>query len=149
LVRDARIAVIPLSQIPGLYACRFSHEHNNRFLKQNMLWVCVYVRTSAQFECWCWLVAIAFNLLFLARDLGQAQLRPWEPKDRPVTPQQVPDRMPAILLRLGTPAKPCRPRGNSPGRAKGFRPRPAPRFQVVIKHPKKRKKNKEPLQKAG
>jgi hypothetical protein len=140
---------IPLSQIPGHYALRFSHEHNNRFLKQNMLWTSVHVRTPEQFELWCWLVAIAFDLLFLAKDLGQAQLRPWEPKDRPVTPQQVRRAMPSILQRLGTPAKPCRPRGISPGRAKGFHPQPAPRFQVVIKHPKKPKKHKEPLQKAG
>jgi hypothetical protein len=141
--------IIPLSQIPEQYARRFSHEHNNRFLKQDLLWTSVHVRTPAQFESWCWLVAIAFDLLFLARDLGKALLRPWEPKERPVTPQQVRRVMPAILLRLGTPAKPCRPRGNSPGRIKGFRPQPAPRFQVVIKHPKKTKNSKKPLQNTG
>jgi hypothetical protein len=36
--RDTRLSwfvmldeIVPLSQIPGLYARRFSHEHNNRF----------------------------------------------------------------------------------------------------------------------
>ncbi len=29
---------IPLSQIPGQYALRFSQEHNYRFLKQDLLW---------------------------------------------------------------------------------------------------------------
>jgi hypothetical protein len=137
---------IPLSQIPQQYARRFSHEHNNRFLKQNLLWTNVHVRTPEQFERWSWLVAIVFDLLFLASDLGQVLHRPWESKDRPVTPQQVRRVMPTILLRLGTPAKVCQLRGKSPGRAKGFRPQPAPRFQVIIKHPKKTKK---PLQSTG
>jgi Transposase DDE domain. len=141
--------IIPLSEIPQMYARRFSQEHGYRFSKQNLLWTDVHVRTPEQFERWSWLVAIVFDLLFFARDLGQGILRPWEPKDRPVTPQQVRRVMPAILVCLGTPTKPCRPRGKSPGRAKGFRPQPAPRFQVVIKHPKKLKKLKEPLQNTG
>jgi hypothetical protein len=154
--RDPRLSwfvmldeIVPLSQVPKQYARRFSHEHNNRFLKQHLLWTSVHVRTPEQFERWDWLVAITFDLLFLAKDLGHAQLRPWEPKDRPVTPQQLRRVMPAILLRLGTPAKPCRPRGIPLGRVNGFRPRPAPRFQVVIKHPHKRKKSKKPLQHTG
>jgi DDE superfamily endonuclease len=151
--RDPRLSwfvmldeIIPLSQIPELYALRFSQEHNYRFLKQKLLWTDVHVRTPEQFERWSWLVAIAFDLLFLAQDLAQVLHRPWEPKSRPVTPQQVRRVMPAILLHLGTPAKLCQPRGKSPGRAKGFRPQPAQRFQVICKHPKKPKKPKEPLQ---
>jgi hypothetical protein len=141
--------IIPLSQIPQQYARRFSQEHGYRFLKQNLLWTRVHVRTPEQFERWSWLVVIVFDLLFLARDLACILHRPWESKDRPITPQQVRRVMPAILLRLGTPAKPCRPRGKSPGRAKGFQPAPAPRFPVVIKNPKNTKKTKEPLPSAG
>src|SRR5690348_16182913 len=98
-------------------SCVSSREHNLRFLKQGLLWTAVHVRTPAQFECWSWLVAIVMAQLYLARDLGQALLRPWEQKQRPVTPAQVRRVMPAILTRLGTPARPCRPRGVSPGRA--------------------------------
>jgi hypothetical protein len=93
----------------------------------------VHVRTPEQFERWSWLVALVLNQLYVARELGQALHRPWEGTDRPVTPQQVRRVMPAILLQVGTPARPCQPRGNSPGRAKGFRPEPAPRFPVVWK----------------
>ena len=148
--RDPRVSwfvmldeIIPLSQIAQQYRRRFSQEHGYRFLKQNLLWTRVHVRTPEQFERWSWLVALVFNQLYLARELGQALHRPWENCDRPVTPQQVRRVMPAILWQLGTPARPCQPRGKSPGRAKGFRPEPAPRFPVV------RKSLKVPLKASG
>ncbi|HEY6409631.1 MAG TPA: NF041680 family putative transposase [Ktedonobacteraceae bacterium] len=148
--RDPRVswfvmldAIVPLPQIALQYRRRFSQEHNYRFLKQELLWTRVHVRTPAQFERWSWLVALVFNQLYLARELGQALHRPWERTDRPVTPQQVRRVMPAILLQVGTPACPCQPRGKSPGRAKGFRPKPAARFPVV------RKTLKEPLKASG
>jgi hypothetical protein len=148
--RDPRVSwfvmldeVIPLPQITQQYRRRFSQEHGYRFLKQNLLWTRVHVRTPEQFELWSWLVALVLNQLYLARELGQALHRPWENCDRPVTPQQVRRVMPAILLQVGTPARRCQPRGKSPGRAKGFRPAPAPRFPVV------RKSLKVPLKASG
>jgi hypothetical protein len=132
---------IPLQEIPTHYARRFSQEHGYRFSKQDLLWTSAHVRTPEQFERWSWLVAIVMVQLFLARELGQALYRPWESKDRPLTPAQVRRVMPVLLTLLGTPARPCRPRGVSPGRPKGFRPQPAPRFSVVRKHPKKGKKD--------
>src|SRR5437588_5097360 len=148
--RDPRVswfvmldAVIPLPQVAPQYRRRFSQEHGYRFLKQALLWTRVHVRTPEQFERWSWLVALVLNQLYLARELGQALHRPWEATDRPVTPQQVRRVMPMILLQLGTPARTCQPRGKSPGRAKGFRPKPAARFPVVRKTPK------EPLKASG
>jgi len=148
--RDPRVswfvmldAVIPLPQVAQQYRRRFSQEHAYRFLKQELLWTRVHVRTPEQFERWSWLVALVLNQLYLARELGQALHRPWERTDRPVTPQQVRRVMPAILLQVGTPARACQPRGKSPGRAKVFRPEPAPRFPVV------RKTLKEPLKASG
>jgi DDE superfamily endonuclease len=126
---------IPLSQVREQYRRRFSQEHCYRFLKQELLWTCVHVRTPEQFERWSWVVALVVNQLYLARQLGQALHRPWERTDRPVTPQQVRRVMPTIVLQVGTPARRCQPRGKSPGRAKGFRPEPAPRFPVVRKTP--------------
>jgi hypothetical protein len=137
---------IPLHQIPAQYVRRFSIEHLYRFLKQDLLWTKVHVRTPSQFERWSWVIAIVFNQLYLVRELGQASYRPWEHKERPVTPRQVRRIMPTLLSQLGTPARPCQPRGKSPGRAKGFRPKPATRFPVVIKNSKKAKKSKIPLQ---
>jgi hypothetical protein len=137
---------IPLQQVPTRYALRFCVEHVYRFLKQDLLWTSAHVRTPEQFERWSWLVAITFNQLYLARDLGQATYHPWERKDRPLTPRQVRRVMPTLLCQLGTPARPCQPRGLAPGRAAGFHPKPAKRFPVIVKNPKKKKKPAVPLQ---
>jgi hypothetical protein len=135
---------IPLQQIPIRYALRFCIEHAYRFLKQDLLWISAHVRTPEQFERWSWLVAIAFNQLYLARTLGQATYHPWERKDRPLTPRQVRRVMPTLLCQLGTPARPCQPRGIAPGRCIGFAPKPAKRYPVIVKNPKKRKNPAEP-----
>src|SRR6202043_3975550 len=121
---------------------RFSQEHVFRFLKQDMLWTAVRVRTPDQFLRWSWVVALAFIQLYLARELGLHALLPWEAKGRPVTPRQVRRVMPSILSQVGTPTHPCQPRGKAPGGAKGFRPQPAQRYPVIHKTSKKEKKGK-------
>lgn len=124
---------IALCEVVKRYQRRFSQEHGYRFLKQDLLWTDAHVRTPEQFERWSVLVALAMNQLVLARPLGQAAYRPWEPNRRPVTPRQQRRMMPAILSQIGTPAQPCQPRGKSPGRPLGFHPQPAPRHEVVLK----------------
>lgn len=91
--RDPRVSwfvmlddVVPLNAVAKSYCLRFSQEHCYRFLKHDLLWTRVHVRTPEQFERWSWLVAIAFNQLCLARHLGAALHRPWECKERPLTP---------------------------------------------------------------
>jgi hypothetical protein len=151
--RDPRVSwfvmlddVVPLNAVAPGYGLRFSQEHGYRFLKHDLLWTGAHVRTPAQFERWSWLVATAFNQLCLARHLATALYRPWERKERPVTPGQVRRVMPSLLGRLGTPARPCQPRGKAPGRPKDFHPTPTERYPVIVKNPKKKKKPKKPLQ---
>lgn len=125
------------------YRRRYSHEHGYRFEKQGLLWAQPRLRTPAQFERWSLLVAIVHNHLVLARPLVQAELRPWETGAREASPQQVRRAMAKIVAQLGTPARSPKPRGKSPGRPKGTRVRPAPRYGVVYKSkpgPKKRRK---------
>jgi hypothetical protein len=124
---------IPLEQVRTWYRKRFSQEHGYRFLKQDLLWEQAHLRTPEQVERWSWIVACACNQLLLAKQLGQAVLRPWESTQRAVTPRQVRRVMPSILLQLGTPAEPPKPRGKSPGWPKGRVRTPAPRFPVVRK----------------
>lgn len=147
--RDPRVSwfltldeVVPLEQVPQRYGLRFSEEHLFRFLKQDLLWLDAHVRTPEQFVRWSWIVALAFTQLYLARPLGLQALLPWEAKGRPVTPRQVRRVMPTLLSQLGTPVRPCQPRGKAPGRAKGFRPRQAPHYPVIHKTSKKEKKGK-------
>jgi hypothetical protein len=93
-----------LAQIALGYACRFGQEHGYRFDKQALMWEKPHLRTPSQFERWSHLVAIAHNHLVLARDLIEAELRPWESKQRRSSPQQVRRGIGKLLPHLGTPA---------------------------------------------
>jgi hypothetical protein len=135
---------IALEQVCPGYKRRYSQEHGYRFQKQALLWSHPRLRTPEQFERWSQVVAIVQNQLVLARQLGQAHLRPWESASREPTPQQVRRAMARIVAQLGTPAKAPKPRGKSAGRPKGSQIRPAPRYAVVRKttsKPKKRRKS--------
>jgi len=78
-----------IAEIALGYARRFGQEHGYRFDKQALLWEKPRLRTPEQFERWSQVVAIAHNHLVLGRDLVEAELRPWENKQRTPTPQQV------------------------------------------------------------
>jgi len=132
--------IVALDQVPTIYGRRFSQEHGYRYLKQSLLWTRVHVHTPEQFERWSLVVSIVMNQLSLARSLGQATYRPWEARQRAATPQQVRRMMASILWQVGTPTRPCQRRGKSPGRALGFRPKRAMRYDVVIKKQKEPKK---------
>lgn len=132
---------LELSEVAESYRRRFSHEHSYRFLKQDLLWTKVHVRTPEQFERWSLVVATAMNHLVLARLLGPASYRPWERRHDRVTPRQVRRVMTGILVQVGTPTKVPKPRGKAPGRPLGATVKPAPRYEVVRKPkplPKKR-----------
>jgi Transposase DDE domain len=125
--------LLPLEEVVSCYQRRFSHEHTYRFLKQDLLWTKVHVRTAQQFERWSVVVATAMNQLVLVRCFGQANYRPWEKRRHLVTPRQVRRVMPGLLSRFGTPARVPKARGKSPGWPKGTpRTRPA-RFEVIKK----------------
>ena len=126
----------PLETLPSVYARRYRLEHGFRVDKQDLLWEQVRLRTPEAFQQWTDSVACVGNQLCLSRDLAAAR-QPWERKDRPATPSQVRRAMGTILRPLGTPARPCQPRGNSPGRAKGARVKAAPRYKVVFKNSNK------------
>lgn len=126
---------LPPEEVTATYQHRFSHEHTYRFLKQDLFWTKVRVRTPEQFERWSLIVATAMNQLVLARSLGQAQFRPWENRREVVTPRQVRRCMPTILMQLGTPTNAPKVRGKAPGWPKGT-PRTRPARLAVIKKPK-------------
>ncbi len=95
------------------------------------------MRTPAQVARWTDLVAAAQNQLVLARPLAEAVRRPWDARRRAASPQQVRRAMGRIIAQVGTPARPPRPRGKSPGRAPGTAVRPAPRHPVLRKPARK------------
>jgi hypothetical protein len=122
-----------LGALPPLYGRRFGVEHGYKFDKQALLWSAPRLRTPEQFERWTDLVAAVHNQLVLARPLAAITHRPWETSARPITPRQVRRAMARIIAQVGTPVRPPRPRGKSPGRAPGAVVRPAPRHPVLRK----------------
>ena len=121
------------SEVPSTYARRFSQEHGYRFDKGSLLWEKPRLRTPEAFQLWSDLVAAVHDHLLLARPLVEAQRQPWENGHRPATPQQVRRAMGRFLVKWGTPARVCQPRGKSPGRSAGTCIPLAPRFPVVKK----------------
>lgn len=137
----------PLATIPTLYARRYSLEHAYRVDKQDLLWETPRLRTPEQFECWTDVVACVRNQLFLSRDQVQALRQPWESVHRDRTPRQVRRCMGRIIAALGTPARPCRPRGKSPGWPLGRARKPVTTYRVVFKASAKAKTVPKPLDK--
>jgi hypothetical protein len=117
------------------YIRRFDLEHTFRFLKQSMGWTTPRVRHPEQADRWTWLVVAAFTQLRLARS-GVADLRlPWEKRydEGRLTPLRVRRVVSALLVEVGTPAKPPKPCGRSPGRPKGCLSGRAKRYPAIKK----------------
>src|SRR5215203_2652434 len=103
------------------YVRRFDLEHTFRFLKQSMGWTTPRVRYPEQADRWSWLVVAAYTQLRLARTCVADLRLPWERRYDAgrLTPIRVHRAVSALLAHLGTPAKPPKPCGRSPGRPKG------------------------------
>ena len=117
------------------YARRFDIEQTFRFLKQRLGWTTPRVRLPEQADRWSWLVAAAFAQLLLVRSAVADQRLPWEralPPDR-LTPTRVLRAFVPLAHRLPRVAATPRPCGRSPGRPKGRRSRPAPRYPPLKK----------------
>lgn len=127
------------------YSQRFDQEHFFRFGKQRLLMASYQTPDVEHEENWLQMVALADVQLWLARDLAESLPRPWErylpeTEGQTASPSTVQRDFERIIRQLGTPANPPKPRGNSPGRAKGERQPPRERQPVVKKGPKRRKK---------
>lgn len=117
------------------YVRRFDLEHTFRFLKQTLGWTTPRVRRPEQADLWTWLILAAFTQLRLARPCVADRRLPWERRYAPgrLTPCRVRRGVSALLLELGTPAKPPKPCGRSPGRPKGLRSGRAKRYPALKK----------------
>ncbi len=119
------------------YVRRFDLEHTFRFLKQTLGWITPRVRHPEQADRWTtWLVVVAaFTQLRLARTCVADRRLPWE--RRYDTGRLIPVRIrrvvSALLAELGTPAKPPKPCGRSPGRPKGHLSGQAKRYPAIKK----------------
>jgi hypothetical protein len=117
------------------YVRRFDLEHTFRFLKQALGWTTPRVRHPEQADRWTWLVVAAFTQLRLARRCVADRRLPWERRydTGRLTPVRAHRVVSALLVELGTPAKPPKPCGRSPGRPKGRLSGRAKRYPAVKK----------------
>jgi len=124
-----------LALIWRVYVRRFDLEHTFRFVKQVLNWTTPRVRHPDQADRWTWLVAVAYTELRLARSAVCEQRLPWErpPPTGTLTPYRVRRAFSHLPGELGTPAAPPKPCGRSPGRPKGRRSGPAPRYPALKK----------------
>src|SRR5205814_5314659 len=109
----------------------FGSAHRYKSQQHARPWAAPRVGPPAQSERWGDVVASAHDRLALARPLAAVAHRPWEARAKPITPQQVRRAPPRRLSHVGTPARPPRPRGKAPGRARGTPVRRAPRRPVI------------------
>ena len=114
---------------------RFSLEHTFRFVKQTLMWTIPRVRHPEQTDRWTWLVILAYTQLRLARPVVADHRPTWErplPEGK-MTPYRVQRVFSSLLVNLGTPASLPKPCGRSPGRPKGAKSAPAPRYPAFKK----------------
>ncbi len=95
------------------------------------------LREPGHFELWTALVSMVHDELNVAESLGLVVLRPWESRQRALSPQQIRRGLGAIMDELGSPARPSQSRGKGTGRALEVKIEPAMRYKVVKKTLKK------------
>lgn len=124
-----------LSLIWLISIARFTLEHTFRFFKQVLGWTTPRVRQPDQADRWTWLLLLAWTHLRLARTVVTDGRLPWEKPCAPaaLTPGRVRRAFSHLLPALGSPVNVPKPCGRSPGRPKGRRSIPAPRFPAVKK----------------
>jgi hypothetical protein len=122
-----------LSEIWRAYIARFSLEHTFRFFKQTLRWTTPKLRSPSAADRWTWLLLLAYVQLRLARDTVADVRLPWQAPLAPErrTPGRVRRAFSHVLPQLGSPVGVPKPCGRSPGRPKGQRSPPAPRFPAV------------------
>jgi hypothetical protein len=124
---------VSLDLIWKAYCRRFDLEHTIRFMKQTLSWTTPRVRHPEQADRWTWLILVAYAQLRLARAIVADARLPWERPQQPrrLTPTRVLRGFATLLAVVGTPAKPPKPCGRSPGRPKGSRTGPAKRHPAL------------------
>ena len=93
------------------------------------------MRFPEQFARWTWIIITAITQLRLARALAEDHRLPWERRRKPgrLTPGRVRRDFARLAALAGTPARAPKPSKAGPGRPKGRRSTPAPRYDVIKK----------------
>lgn len=143
MVIGKRREELSLSDIHSAYMRRYDIEHFFRFGKQRLLMNSFQTHDTVEEQNWWTLVMIAYFQLWLARDLANDMPHPWqrylpafksnERKRSVSSPSSVQKDFDRIIRLFGTPARPPKRRGNSPGRRPGQGIGPKRRYPVIKK----------------
>jgi DDE superfamily endonuclease len=131
----------PLDTLWLCYLRRFAIEHWYRFAKQRLYWTHPQLGSVRATERWSDLMPLLSWQLWLARAECVDHPLPWQSPQDSLSPGRVAQAFASIIAAIGTPAPPPKVRGKSPGRAKGERPSPRPRYPTVKKRASKQKKS--------
>jgi hypothetical protein len=133
---------ITLHDAYGAYRQRYDLEHFFRFGKHKLLMTSYQTPDVEREQNWWEIVGLSYALLYVEAPLAHNIFRPWErylplakePKSESLpSPSMVQRTLPPIIRQIGTPASFPKPRGKSPGRAKGYSPGKRERLPVIIK----------------
>ncbi len=141
IVMGKRREEVSLTEAWKAYGQRVDLEQYFRFGKQKLLLNTYQTPDVEHEENWGQIVQLAYIFLWLAAGLVEDLPRPWEkpaPKgeEEMVSPARAQRGFGGIISQFGTPAKAPKPRGYSPGRAKGEKPGPRKRLPVIKKDKK-------------
>ncbi len=136
---------VALQDLCRMYLWRFAIEHAFRFMKQHFGLNAHCLTDNDAIQRWMWLCALAYWQLLLMSQEVENLCPAWYPckldsGQARLTPGQVQRGAGRFIAKLGTPASTPRPAGKGRGRAKGYRPTPRKRYDVVykgLKDPKK------------
>jgi hypothetical protein len=141
IVMGKRWEEVSLVEVWEAYGQRVDLEQYFRFGKQKLLFNAYQTPDVEHEENWGQIVQLAYIFLWLAAELVEDMPRPWEkpaPKgeEELASPSRAQRGFGGIISQFGTPAKAPKPRGYSPGRAKGEKPKPR-KHHLIIKKGKK------------
>lgn len=144
IVMGKRREEVSLVEAWEAYRQRVDLEHYFRFGKQKLLLTAYQTPDVEHAENWGQIVQLAYIFLWLAAGLVEDMPRPWEkpaPKGNGefASPARAQRGFGGIISQFGTPAKAPKPRGYSPGRAKGQKPGPRKRHPVIKKGDQRQK----------
>lgn len=117
------------------YEHRWPVEPGIHFRKESLGWTLPHFQSAEAGDRWSELTALAAWMIFLARSIVQDLPLPWQPFQPHLTPQRVQQSLLPIFALIGSPARPPKQRGKSPGWTKGRQRARKPRYSVVKKQP--------------
>jgi hypothetical protein len=126
IVIGERRRELSLVEMWTAYGQRYDVEHFFRHGKQRLLMAAYQTPEVEHEENWWQIVQLAYIQLWLARALAAALPNPWErhlpaAEAGEASPSTVQRDFERIIRQIGTPARPPKRRGYSPGRAKGVK----------------------------